>query len=293
MSGQPENAADAGSHLIPPGVTPVVVASHRRSGTHLMLDLLRRHFDACRPPFRVGVNPHRYLYFVLDRLRPTHRHHVGVEACLKVMRTTSMPTLKTHSTADFPELAPADRAFCADAMLNGVVLYCVRDVRAVLASLHAFDGVNDPNARVSLSDYIRQEVDGKPRPQVWTDHILAWIDHDPAPNIVYFEDVVANPRAMVEQLAELLGQKPRGIDPVLPPKLRFRQKLWLARLTGVPDSTNVMGRKLGIKPLNWRTAYSADDIELLEEHCGDLMRRLGYLQGEDWSLSAQSRPAGG
>lgn len=293
MPGQPEIEAEAGSSLIPPGVKPVVVASHRRSGTHLMLDLLRRHFDACRPPFRFGVNPHRYLYFVLDRMRPSHQFHVGPEACLKVMRTTEMPTLKTHSTPDFPSFSAASRALCDEALRTGLVLYCVRDVRAVLASLHAFESLYDPSARVTLSDYIRQEVDGVPRPKIWADHILSWIDHHPAPNIIHFEDVVGHPKAMVEQLAEWLGHAPRGIEPVLPPRLRFRHKLWMARVTGIPESTNVIGRNLGTKLQNWRTAYTTADIELLEEHAGDLMRRLGYLQGEDWSLSAQSRPSAG
>lgn len=289
MPDQSKHDPDAGPSLIPPGVKPVVVASHRRSGTHLMLDLLRRHFEVCRPPFRLGVNPHRYLYFVLDRMRPSHQYHVGPEACLKVMRTTEMPTLKTHSTPDFSEIPAASRALCDEAMRDGLVLYCVRDVRAVLASLHAFESGFDPGARVPLSDYIRQEVNNKPRPQIWTDHILSWIDHRPAPNIIHFEDVVAHPRAMVEQLAEWMGQEPRGIDPILPPRLRFRQKLWMARLTGVPDSTNIIGRNFSTRLQNWRTAYTADDIALLEEHAGDLMRRLGYLQGEDWALSAKRR----
>jgi hypothetical protein len=288
MPGHAGDPTEASDGLIAPGVTPVVVASHRRSGTHLMLDLLRRHFEACRPPFRFGVNPHRYLYFVLDRLRPTHRHHVGVEAGLRFMRSTSMPTLKTHSTPEFSGMPAQAKALCEECMERGIVLYCVRDVRAVLASLHAFEAVSDPDLRMSLSDYLRQEVNGKLRPQIWADHIRAWIDFDPEPNIIYYEDVMAHPRAMVEQLSEWLDQPPRGINPVLPPKLRFRQRLWLARISGVPESTNVMGRKLGIKPQNWRTVYTASDIELLEEHAGDVMRRLGYLQGRDWAST--SRP---
>ncbi|UYV11319.1 MAG: sulfotransferase domain-containing protein [Phycisphaera sp.] len=293
MASQPGHIADAGANLIPSGVKPVVVASHRRSGTHLMLDLLRRHFAACRPPFRFGVNPHRYLYFVLDRLRPSHPHHADVEACLRVMRTMEMPTLKTHNTPDFPDIPAENAKLCHEALSDGVVLYCVRDVRAVLASLQAFDASNNPKARVSLSNYIRQEVDGKSRPQIWAEHVLSWLDHDPAPNMIRFEDVMAEPKAMVEKLAGLLGKEPLLVDPVLPPKMRHRRQRWLAMVTGVPASTNIIGRKRAAELLDWRTGYTADDIEFLEEHTGDLMRRLGYLQGEDWSLSAQRHPSGG
>jgi len=283
MPGQSPNAADSGSKLIPPGVKPVVVASHRRSGTHLMLDLLRRQFEACQPPFRFGVNPHRYLYFVLDRLRPSHPHHANIEACLRVMRTTEMPTLKTHNTPDFPDIPDEYASLCHQALRDGVVLYCVRDVRAVLTSLLAFDAYAQKNSAMSLSDYIRQEVDGKPRPRLWTDHVKSWIDHHPAPNLIRFEDVVADPKAMVEKLAGLLGQDPLMVDPVLPPRMRHRRQRWLAMVTGVPPSTNVIGRKTSTELLDWRTAYSAEDFAFLEEHAGDMMRRLGYLQGHDWT----------
>ncbi len=292
MSVQPDDNSDSSKSLLPPGVTPVVVASHRRSGTHLMMDLLRRHFDACRPPFRFGVNPHRYLYFVLDRLRPTHPHHVGVDACLRVMRSTPMPALKTHATPQFPDLPKPFRDFCSEALQRGVVIYCVRDVRAVLASLHAFESVYDPGARVSLSDYIRQEVDGRIRPRIWADHVRTWIDYVPSLKVLYFEDVITHPRATVNQLAEWLGESPRVVEPVLPPKLKYRQVLWLARMTGVPESTNVIGRKGGIKPQNWRTEYTDDDLAVLEKHAGDEMRRLGYLRGRDWTVTAESRSFG-
>lgn len=292
MPGQLPNTAELGSKLIPSGVRPVVVASHRRSGTHLMLDLLRRQFEACQPPFRFGVNPHRYLYFVLDRLRPSHPHHADIQACLRVMRTTPMPTLKTHNTPDFPDIPAESLGLCHEALQDGVVLYCVRDVRAVLTSLLAFDAYSKESARVSLSDYIRQEVDGKPRPQQWTEHVAAWIDQHPAPNLIRFEDVVADPRAMVQKLAGLLGQDPLMVEPVLPPRMRHRRQRWLAMVTGVPPSTNVIGRKSSAELLDWRTAYTADDLAFLEQHAGDMMRRLGYLRGADWSQGAPKRSTG-
>jgi len=46
-----------------------------------------------------------------------------------------------------------------------------------------------------------------------------------------------------------------------------------------------MGRKRGVKPPDWRTAYSESDLAFLEEHAGDAMRRLGYIKGDDWSTT--------
>lgn len=286
----PDNLNENGVTL-PKGIKPIVVASHRRSGTHLMLDLLRRQFPACRPPFRLGVNPHRYLYFVLDRFRPTHRHHVGSAACLKMMRTARMPCLKTHSTPDFPTVMDEAKPLCEQIMRQAVVVYCVRDVRAVLASLHTFEAIAEDRPRAPFAEYIRQEVDGRPRPRIWADHVNAWLEGHPERHAVHYEDVVADPGGILEELASWLGQPPERVEPILPPKLRYRQQLWLARLAGIPSSTNVIGRKWRLKPLDWRTAYSDADMAFLEDHAGDVMRRLGYIAGDDWSQAARDRAA--
>lgn len=253
-----------------------------------MLDLLRRQFPACRPPFRMGVNPHRYLYFVLDRFRPTHRSHVGIDACLKMMATASMPCLKTHSSPNFSEFGQPARALCDAVLRSGVVIYCVRDVRAVLTSLHAFEAVADGTAMTPFRDYIRQEVGGRPRPVIWAEHVRGWIEGHPERHVVHYEDVVEDPKSVLDDLGRWLEQEPLYMEPMLPPKLRYRQQLWLARILGVPESTNVMGRKWRVKPLDWRTAYSDADLDFLETHAGDVMRRLGYICGQDWSVSPRA-----
>lgn len=257
-----------------------------------MLDLLRRQFPACRPPFRLGVNPHRYLYFVLDRFRPSHRSHVGTSACLKMMATASMPCLKTHSTPDFTEFTDEARALCDEILRASVVIYCVRDVRAVLTSLHAFEAVADSGTITAFPEYIRQEIRGKPRPAIWADHVRGWIEGHPQRHVVHYEDVVADPFSALSTLAQWLGQEPAAVEPILPPKLRYRQQLWLSRVLGVPKSTNVMGRKWGVKPLDWRTAYNDADLDFLEAHAGDMMRHLGYLQGQDWTASPRADSPG-
>lgn len=272
--------------MLPRGVRPVIVASHRRSGTHLMLDLLRRQFPACCPPFRFGVNPHRYLYFVLDRLRYDHQHHTGVESFDRVVASTPMPLLKTHASPDFSGCSADAQARCRAALDHGVAIYCVRDVRAVLASLHSFEAVTDPAARTAFSEYIYKEIDGKPLPRVWADHVRSWTESGTGCHVVKFEDIVADPDATLEHLSAVLGQDPLGVQPILPPKLRHRQRLWIARVTGIPQSTNVIGRTRHVSMRDWRTAYSKADFAWLEQHAGDTMRSLGYLEGDDWSLES-------
>lgn len=248
-----------------------------------MLDFLRRQFEACQPPFRFGVNPHRYLYFVLDRFRQDHKHRVGVDSCLQVLRTMDTPPLKTHSTPDFPGFSEQGRAISKAALREGVVLYCVRDVRAVLASLHAFEQMNQNTGATSLSDFIREEQPGGNRVKIWADHVEAWAALRPAVQFVNYEQMVGNPASMLDVLAQALDREPLRRQPLLPPKVKHRRHLWLARIKGFPDSTNVIGRTSSMKIEDWRTAYSDADLEFLDAHAGSTMRELGYVTGDDWS----------
>lgn len=276
-----ENDAPA----IPDDVKPVVVASHRRSGTHLMLDLLRRQFSDCRPPFRFGVNPHRYLYFELDRLKTSHRSPAPVQECLDVLATMRRPPIKTHALPGFAGFSGEVQPICVSLIRQGVVIYCARDVRAVLASYRSYHSLDNPLARVQLGEFIRQEVDGKPRPKIWADHVIAWLDACPQATVVRYEDVVQDPDAIVEKLSHVLGVQSENIQPILPPRLRHRSMFWLSRLIGIPQSTNIIGRNGCVKHVDWRTGYTDADLAFLDEHAGDAMRRLGYLQGDEWPRS--------
>lgn len=274
-------AADDG--LVPPGVRPVLVASHQRSGTHLTMDLLRRQFDACRPPFRPGVNPHRYLYFSMDRFRPTHPSHVGPSACLAVLRSTSMPILKAHSLPGFPEASEEAAPLCAALMARSIRIYCVRDVRSMLASLHAFDAVDDERyAAMPLAEFIRTEINGVPRPGVWANHVEAWLDRGEPSLVLRFERVIADPAGTMDELAQALGQPPLRREPVLPRAMKHRWRIWAARLTGVPESTNVIGRRKGMAVPKWRDTLDPDDRAFIERHAGHALRRLGYEPDDAW-----------
>src|SRR6516164_1522873 len=75
----------------------IVVASHPRSGTHLVMDLLRRHFSRCEPPrsrFFLG-DP----YWNLDEIVSAS----GAAMELKIGRMVDVgrPVLKTHRRPDF------------------------------------------------------------------------------------------------------------------------------------------------------------------------------------------------
>ena len=60
---------------------PVVVASHRRSGTHLMIDVIRRHFQPCRG-WKWPGEPFDRLFVDVDWLGlPRWQGGVGYTCC--------------------------------------------------------------------------------------------------------------------------------------------------------------------------------------------------------------------
>ena len=202
---------------------------------------------------------------------------------MQVVRSMKAPPLKSHSTPDFPGFIEEGRLLSQAALREGVALYCVRDVRAVLTSLHAFDRSNGQTDIVKLSDFIREEGPNGNRVRLWADHVRAWLALRPGVHVVRYESMVGDPSSMLDELAEVLGHEPRRRQPFLPPKLKHRQQLWLARISGIPKSTNVIGRSRTIGVENWRTAYSDADLEVLEANAGDTMRELGYISGDDWT----------
>ena len=77
----------------------VVLATHRRSGTHLTLDLLRRHFPPCRArkwPLE-GLDS---LYLNLERLIDP-RQRISEQRALDILGRAPRPIVKTHGLPDF------------------------------------------------------------------------------------------------------------------------------------------------------------------------------------------------
>src|SRR3954451_10415909 len=118
---------------------PIVVASHPRSGTHLLIDSLRLNFRECRSWKRLGENLHR-LYLNLDEL-----DGLEPDEAVELASRCKQPVLKTHALGDFsaaclkPGPCPCDPELVAWLRANAAsFLYVYRDPREVMKSLHAF-----------------------------------------------------------------------------------------------------------------------------------------------------------
>ena len=248
---------------------PIVVASHMRSGTHLMIDLLRRQFAVCRS-WKWPGEPNDMLYLPLDVV--THPAEDWSEArVLTVLHRAKRPVLKTHWT--LPDLADlrAHQPAVADWIdSEGTFLHVVRNPFTVLASQWAWD--------CSL----RSLPPGQTKPDLawiestigyWTHHHQVWSRRENT-TVFRYEDIVSDPRGTVARLSALLGEEAILRQPLLPGKLRGPWHSRWNRLAGIrPESTEILTRGGAADPA---TLFDDAGIEIVLRIAGDSLGELGY-----------------
>jgi hypothetical protein len=255
----------------------VVVATHRRSGTHLTIDLLRRQFCECRSRKQLGEGLDA-LYLNLDRLG-ARRRPLSEERALSLLGRAPRPIVKAHA---LPRLLAAEGPhtdFLAR-LVGDADLYCVvRDGREVLCSLHRYTRAYDPGAPRSLSQFLRQELRGESRVRTWARQVRDCLAL-PGMRRLAFEEIAASPRAVLARLGGELGLEPLYASPLLPRPLRGRWQSRCARLfSRDPEATTVPG---GGRLLDWRRAFSRADREFFQREAGALLIELGYESTDAW-----------
>ena len=261
---------------------PIVVATHPRSGTHLTIDLLRKQFDACKGWLWFGETLH-HLYLNLDRLDRTTTPRLTIPKAKDLLSRPDRPIIKTHSLPALPNFEGDKDTFAATLVDKADVVYVVRDGRDVMCSAHVWKQEYDPSARCSLSAFLRQRVRGQSRVKAWAKHVRAWTSLDDA-YVIRFEDILASPRTVVDQLASWLDLEPLGVEPYLPTKVKRRGRWadYWRRLTRDFESTAIPGRYNGKEPEDWQTAFSADDRAYFDQEAGEALREMGYESDEEW-----------
>jgi hypothetical protein len=258
---------------------PVAIISHRRSGTHLTIDLLRRQFPGTSPRLLPLETPH-HLYLDMDGLRPNHHNPITPRHVLKQLRRAERCVIKTHCLPDdsgsLPEFGP--NAALAERLLSkSTKFYVVRDGRKVISSQHIYEQTYRVDALLSLDEFLRSEFNGLTRPLYWALHADRWTCRDDVTTF-RFEDITTNTRDMIVLMGSILGLTPRFREPLLPSKLADTRlgRLW-PRLIGSGESTTVTGRPAkNAQPLNWETSLSELGKKYYEELAGPTHLRLGY-----------------
>jgi hypothetical protein len=259
-----------------------VLVTHRRSGTHLTIDLLRRQFEACDARKRLG-EPLHALYLNLDLLLG-ERRPLSEPSARALLARARRPIVKTHALPGFASFRPDHAAF-VDALIADADLYSVhRDGRDVMCSLHLYFQAFDARARCSLSEFLRQRDEGASRPRRWAEHVLRW-RAEPGVRSLPYESLVTSPGPTLERLAGELGLVARMREPLLPPRLRGAwQARWLRLFSRRPPVTTVLSDPSGRRrPERWREAFTPEDRAFFHAEAGDALVELGYERSDGWT----------
>ena len=230
-------------------VRPIVVLSHPRSGTHLMIDGLRHFFRETRLKQRFNQPVHD-LYLNLDRLDDSHPYAAKPEVFRRRFATaTQRVIVKSHCTVEVDQVGPSYRGL-AQAVFDAADLVCVvRDVRPVLASYMALRPLKFPDSPTNLHDFLRSRLDADLMPaEGWAHHVRGWLEHDPRSKFLLTAPEGASPAVI--PLAQSTWGKSTHAGPAPttndgPRLVVVRFEDMMKNYAGVIEAT---GRAIGLTP---------------------------------------------
>jgi hypothetical protein len=250
---------------------PVIVASHRRSGTHLTIDLLRRQFRECSA-WKLPGEGLDAVYTNLDRLG-LHRDPLTPGRFASLLARAPRPLLKTHATPDLSELRDVQGVWVDQLMRRAKVIYVVRDGRAVMVSAQRHEARLGLDVGRDVLDYMRLEQDGRTRVAAWKDHVERWLSMEGV-LLLRYEDVVRRGEEVVARIGDFLGLEPCWIHPIAPPLVRNVWQKRAMRFTHLRPPTTALTPPTA--PRSWQELFGPEEEAFFEAEAGGLMQKLGY-----------------
>ena len=260
-------------------VKTIVIATHRRSGTHWTLDALRNNSpDVCEQ------------FMTLERIAARHGDRMPLdEFRLQLQGLPGRVLMKVHDVpaATFWQ-GEAERAFVRSILRESPVIYVHRDGRDVMVSLYYYMRSFDAAVREqSFSEFLRGEArldgiaTGLSRPAYWAQHVQAWLA-EPNRLAVSYRALESDYEAALRAMAGFL-------------KVRLPRSLRAIQLPGSQPKPALLARvrwKLGHRPKrlssavqprrgksgDWRSHFDESDHTFFLSQAGSVMVTLGYLE---------------
>ncbi len=190
----------------------VVVLSHRRSGTHFMLDSIANNFKTYGSPL---LTLDQLIFFPGVEMVPIESFLAGLE--------TGPRLIKSHSHADVRGYFQRDKTVCDLAVCllkSAKIIYMFRDGRDVLTSLYHWRRSWEPKInRMMFRDFVRMPNDFGHNPyqlemnliEYWRSHIEGWLG---APNLlpISYEELRFEYKQTLTKVGEFIGHDlPRNL----------------------------------------------------------------------------------
>ena len=271
----------------PEALRPILVASHPRSGTHLVMDLLRRQFRSL-DNWRIWGLPLDYLYLNLERLGAENRRFPA-ERARRIVNRPRRALMKTHFDADFvtgwaeDESTPPSKAWL-DFVGKANIFYVVRHPLDVMVSYHQFlSGIDKSLAGMDFMSFLRSPNwnECASRLEWWGRHAVGWAARESV-TVLRYEDVVGHTDETLALVSDCLREEPVGRDPMLPPKITSIRRSRLDRLLRLsPPCTAIVADRNRFRAHDWRQSVRRSDIAWIEQQIGESLVRFGYSLDPD------------
>lgn len=182
-----------------------------------------------------------------------------------------------------PQHSPFGKKFLKQGRLKA--LCTIRDPRDIIVSMKERSNARLPNGkRAAKFDFRDTVVDNFP---IWLGQLDQWIALGPDICMVTkYEDFILNLFREAKRIAEHLGIeiKPALLkriakDQTIQAQIEAKREYRASKEEGKredPHLPSVPAIKFGTSG-HWRTWLSTAEVKLVEEICGDFMRRYGYL----------------
>ncbi|MCP4614316.1 MAG: sulfotransferase domain-containing protein [Planctomycetes bacterium] len=264
----------------------VVVASHRRSGTHLTIDTITNNFP-------IFYSERGKYPLVLDHLSGYIKTNLNLDE-VKAKLESGPTVLKTHSHGkirDFFQIKNDFKEF-SDILNKSRIIYVYRDGRDVLTSLYYYHyyprkgrkGMN----KVTFGEFIRMMNDydactyenDMDRSSYWSFHIKSWLAWKSILTLSY-KELIYDYEKTISKISKYIHQKPSNdiCDVRVKAKnnigslLHKLQKRLPKNLQNKRYTSTLFRRG---RTGDWKSLFKDEDIELFNKIAGDTNRQLGY-----------------
>lgn len=265
----------------------VIVASHRRSGTHLTIDTIINNFPMFSNNPEIGK-------VTLDSLVAEGKQHRAIDE-IRALTSQGPCVLKTHAHGDIGNffLKSDSGDFIDDLFSNSKIIYVHRDGRDVLTSLYYYmQNFDEEIKKVPFNEFIRMtnkfdedSYNGElNRVEYWQFHVRSWLDRK---NVLFlsFNDFFGN-------LHNTLTKISRFIELPFNPQVKDVKLAKGKHQDGVKHSS-VCFRKG--KSGDWKEHFGKDDSAYFDLIAGKTNRLLKYHTSDPggWEFPQGEEKMGG
>jgi len=251
---------------------PIIVYTFGRSGTHMVIDMLRRQLRECMT-WKYPGEHNDMLFASLDSLAAE-----GFETrrrSLARLRRCARPLLKTHEydrslaavTKGHPELADWIRT-------TGQMVHIVRHPVHAIASWWRLQqstlATNNSHFEVSPDEFVAYQA------QRWTDQALLTSNMFRSFLTLRFEDLKRAPRACILAVGENLGMEPKLGEPMLAREFSSLSHSRRARLTAIRPTSSAIKLNSASRHPRCQFEWTPKRLETLICAASGVMSLYGY-----------------